>query len=93
MKSAAQIFGDIQMILARRLAGDLNDSEVVQKISDMMGTADAVSISLEDLAPDTRRRGIDGKGDSHPSWHLQGKHHVVGHYGEQERDPDSNRDK
>jgi hypothetical protein len=67
MKTAAQLFGEVQMILARRLAGELNDSETIERISDLMDSDDAVTVSL-DLAPDPGQ-SMDGEGSGGQSQH------------------------
>jgi hypothetical protein len=54
MKEAIDIFAQIQMILARRLAGDLNDSQVVVEITKVMDTPDVMAISLGLLDDDDR---------------------------------------
>jgi hypothetical protein len=46
VKSPVELFAEIQMILARRLAGDLNDRQCVEEITKVMDTPDVAAISL-----------------------------------------------
>jgi hypothetical protein len=46
VKSPVELFAEIQMILARRLAGDLNDRQCVEEIIKVMDTPDVAAISL-----------------------------------------------
>jgi hypothetical protein len=60
VKTPAQIFGDIHMILARRLAGEINDAQCVALIAQIMDTPDVAVVSL-DMVRDSERRP-DGEG-------------------------------